>query len=61
MTVRLAVESLVSMVRRWMLSHDIGVNSAAKPAGHIQLLCVAKFAFLGECKPSASALRMAEP
>ncbi len=42
-TVRLAVESLACMVRRWMLSHEVGVNSAAKPMGRI-LVCVKKFA-----------------
>ena len=35
--VRLAVESLVSMVRRWKLSHDVGVNSTANPMGRILL------------------------
>ena len=34
------------MVRRWLLSHDAGVNSAAKPMGHIKLVCGVEFAFL---------------
>ncbi len=45
-TVRLAVESLACVVRRWMLSHEVGVNSAAKPKGQI-LVCVKKLAVLG--------------
>ena len=43
----MAVESLVSVRKRWMLSHEAEVNSAAKPTGHRIFVCVKEFAFLG--------------
>ena len=33
--VRLAVDSLVSVSTRWMLSHEVVINSAANPTGRI--------------------------
>ncbi len=45
------------MVRRWMLHHEVGVNSAAKPVGHRQLVCVNEFAFLDEVARVAKAAR----
>ncbi len=62
--VRLAVESLACVVRRGMLSHEVGVNSAAKPKGWI-LVCVKKFAFLGiearVAKPPRAAVACSRP
>ncbi len=40
-----------------MLHHEVGVNSAAKPVGHRQLVCVNEFAFLDEVARVAKAAR----